>query len=237
MKRILLISLLAAGTVFAGNKKTKDPMNSIKGFYVGAGLQYSRSTSKIKATDGTSSFGNPMIINENISNKKIGKLGGTFVFGYGRCLNNFYFGGEGLLDIANHAACNANYTTSGFTTSYYSKVNGIVPSIVARIGWLFPSIGGLAYAKLGLAYVRSEFQEKSTLVDQSIRKMNKIVPLIGIGFEKSVSRRVGVRGEFRYRLSYKGTSQTTLPYNISKFNVENRISGFTFRIIATYRLL
>lgn len=237
MRKILLVSLLVTGTVFAGNKKNKDTINSAKGLYVGAGLQYSRTTSKIKATDGSSLFGNPIVINQDISNKKIGKLSGAFVLGYGKSLNNFYFGGEMLLDIGNHAAYHADYTSSGFTTSYYSKVNGIVPSIAARIGWLFPSIGGLAYAKLGLAYVRSEFQERSALVDQSIRKMKKAVPLIGIGFEKGISKRAGLRGEFRYRFSNKGTTQTVLPNNITKFNVENRISGFTLRIMATYKLL
>ena len=69
MKKILLVTLLVAGTVFAGNKsnkKTKDTTNSIKGLYVGAGLQYSRTNSQLKATNGIAA-GNPIVLNKDIA--------------------------------------------------------------------------------------------------------------------------------------------------------------------------
>ena len=84
--------------------------------------------------------------------------------------------------------------------------------------------------------MRTEFQENSVFMEQKTRRMNKITPIIGIGLEKIAARRINLRGEFSYVFPIKNRCKTTLIGGAATFNVKNRMSKFTLRLMLVCRL-
>ena len=231
MKKIVLL-----GTVLTFSAQAEDVAVSGKdayaGFYAGLGICWSHSINKIKATYGSDGNWHGY----EIHNKKGDKLGGSLVGGYGNFITgNCYLGGELILDIAGNKTTNGEYSYAGDVYSYYAKVKGFVPSIAMRVGgWLCP-IDSLIYARLGIAFVKAEFQEKDPAYFNDTRKINKVAPIIGLGIEKNVYNNINVRLEGDYRFQVKKEDVSRMSNGNGYVNVENRLKGFTVRLMATYK--
>lgn len=220
-------------TAFANDTVIDDSL--IDGFYVGVGAQYTHYSNKIKATEGIAVLGDSIQVNTDISHQQIDKFGGTVVAGYGKTFDKFYVGGEALLDINNDCKTDNTYACEGDSLPYSSNIKGIIPSIAVRFGYKCSITYCPIYAKFGISWLRSEFQEKSELVVNNIRKMSKITPTIGLGFEKKICNSFNLRGELDYRIQIKGTSQTFSKEAACQYNVENRLKGLTCRIMMIHK--
>lgn len=129
--------------------------------------------------------------------------------------------------------------SNGAVHSYSAEANKIVPSVAVRIGHQFPAINSAVYAKFGasMAVLRSEFQETSNYVQNNVRRMNKVTPIIGLGFERKIRKQLNVRGEFEYRMPVKNITQTKINANVGYYNVENRFKGMAFRVMLVHRFI
>ena len=232
MRKIVLLSGLLAFAAQAADGSTS-AKEAVEGFYAGLGICWDYSINKIKGTYGCAGGDN----RENdwfgvdIHHKKNGKLGGTLVAGYGIFVTgNFYLGGEAMLDIT------GNRTTEvKGNNPYLARVKGVTPSVAVRFGGWCSPIDSLIYGKVGIAFVRTEFQDKSGIVvNNSVRKLSKCAPVVGLGIEKNVYNNINVRLEGNYRFQVKKEDVTY--YNRGNWvHVENRLKGFTVRLIAVYK--
>lgn len=120
MKKTLLCSLLFIEVVQAGTrttspktitkeKKVAKTTRSMDGFFVGLGLQYTRSNKDIKATDGVDADNKPISVDTEIAHRRSGQPGATLLLGYGKTFREFYLGGEALLDVNKSSKVDGTY--------------------------------------------------------------------------------------------------------------------------------
>ncbi len=236
MKKIVLLSGLLAFAVQADDGSASEK-NAVEGFYAGLGICWNHSINKIKATDAVDNNGAVDWFGDDILHKKSDKIGGSLVAGYGEFITgNFYLGGEITLDIAGNKTSDVTYELKAIgTNECHTKVKGFIPSVALRLGgWCCP-IDSLVYVRLGLAWVKAEYQEKDTDYVNDVRKLNKVSPVIGLGIEKNVYGNINVRAECDYRFQVKKEDKTSMKDNSYSYNVENRLKGFTVRLMATYK--
>lgn len=205
--------------------------SSFDGFYLGLGVQYSHWSNKIKATDGMTVLGDSIQVNTDISSQQIDKFGGSIIASYTKSFGKFYLGGEFLFDVNKDHKTNSTYVYEDAALLYSSKVKGVVPSVSVRIGYVCPKINSPVYAKFGVSWLHAEYQERNHLADNNIIKMNKFAPTIGLGFEKKIYDRFNLCSELDYKIQVKRTGQVYSRMPACQYNVENRLKGFTFRIM------
>ncbi len=245
MKKIVLLSGLVLSSAAQVDAAAKD---AVSGFYAGLGICWMHSQDELKMTDGQDGDATPAAAlgEMKIHNKKYDKVGGSLVAGYGTFVSgNFYLGGEVIVDLAGNKDVKGEYSVTRDTVAegfkYRSKVKGIVPSLAVRLGYWCCPINSLVYLKAGAAFVQSEYQELGSDdvndVKLNTRKMNKIVPLVGLGIEKNVYNHLNLRFEGDYRFRAQKTTKTEMAGGNNGANYQNikqRLSGFSVRLMATY---
>ncbi|MDR2158103.1 MAG: hypothetical protein LBO02_02170 [Holosporaceae bacterium] len=181
MRKLLLsLTLLTAPQVIAEETQNVDSFN---GTYLGAGLGYGFSENTIE----TSRAGIPI---QNISAKANGFFG-SLLLGSGKTANAhpFYCSGEILIDFAKTQ--NDRCVFQGANEEI--KSNGVAPYFGFRVGCA--SDGALFFGKLGLVH-------KRVSVDNSMRsiKISKLIPVWGLGVEKSICNKCTSRVDIEYRM-------------------------------------
>ena len=111
-----------------------------------------------------------------------------------------------------------------------------MPTIAFRLGGWCAPIDSLIYTKLGVSFVAAEFQEKHNDMFKDTRKMRRFAPVVGVGIEKNVYDNFNVRLEGDYRFQVKKEDRSRNLNRINWVNVENRLKGFTVRVIAVCKL-
>lgn len=140
------------------------------------------------------------------------KFAGTVTLGYGRRIKEkAYLGLEAGLDISR----NSNFVHSGMGSGYReyevnSKVNGLVPSVALKLGYVHPGTRGMVYLKAGAAYSKAQasyldwFNDTEgylTLKYPYSQKVSKWSPIIALGGEKLCGKNLRTRLEVEYRFS------------------------------------
>lgn len=242
MKKIVLLGTALAFTAQADDGAVSGK-SAFEGFYAGLGLCYMHSDNELKITDGDiDGDGTINQYNLKIHDKKGNHFGGSLVAGYGRFISDskFYLGGEIMLDIASNKSTDGNYDVGAagiyVRYPYRSKVRGFVPSIAIRLGgWVCP-IDSILYVKVSGALVQAEYQEKDNELNTDKRKINKVAPVVGLGIEKHIYNNWNLRfeGDYKFRIQKTTKTRDNADNNIH-WNVKNRLSGFSLRLMATYK--
>lgn len=137
------------------------------------------------------------------------KFAGTVTLGYGRRIKEkAYIGLEAGLD----ASRNSNFVHPGISSKdrcfeVNSKVNGLVPSVALKLGYVHPGTRGMVYLKAGAAYSKAQASYLDWLdTDNGInypysKKVSKWSPIIALGGEKLCGKNLRTRLEVEYRFS------------------------------------
>ncbi|MDR0968255.1 MAG: hypothetical protein LBL99_01300 [Holosporaceae bacterium] len=154
---------------------------------------------------------------ESESDDRNTRLGGSIVLGFGKKLktNGAYFGIEAGLDFSPASNYYHAHKVSALSSRLYdieTKVNGIVPSISLKGGFVDCATKILTYLKVGAAYTKmTEHYWESIagvaggavigqpVVNDSIHKCSTLVPIIAIGIEKAFAKRMTARLEMEYK--------------------------------------
>ncbi len=134
------------------------------------------------------------------------RLQGTIFLGSGKTLNGhpFYIGGELYMDIAKTGRRYFETNRCRFAL----RNNGIVPGFCLRFGYSGNDMK-LLYFKVGFAHVKATLCNETPPQGVSqIATASKIVPLIGVGIEQSLSRKHSARVEAEFR--FKGEKKEPL---------------------------
>lgn len=139
--------------------------------------------------------------NGHTSNHSLNTCIGSLIMGAGRSFNKFYLGAEVLCDFAK----NRNVGLDGFAGNNPKVVHGgIIPSIVLRLGYIFPRSASLLYAKMGI----TSLHDKVDFGNGNVLKMNKLAPCACIGVEKAFGKKVSVRTECEWVFKADKTGTT-----------------------------
>lgn len=152
------------------------------------------------------------------------RLQGTIFVGSGKTLNAhpFYIGGELYMDIAKTGRRYFETHNNRFSL----RNNGIVPGFTLRFGYS-GNDSNLLYFKVGFAHVKATLRNETPPQGMSqIATASKIVPLLGVGIEQSISRKHSTRAELEFR--FKGEK------NESSFSKVESGYAITARIAYIY---
>lgn len=240
MKRILI--LCSAFILENASAIESETVVGYDGFYIGAGVEFSRFTNQSEIL-WSSIVG---IFGVKIQQRKINKVGGAFAVGGGRCVvGRCYIGGELSLDISGNTSYNGAYGNRGIV-NYNGKLHGIVPSAVVRLGYCL-NTSTMAYVRVGGAYVKSDFDDgmgrmlaarhRNLEFYGSEVNISKIVPVVGLGIERQVCGKFGLRLEGDYRFnSKKMSAEIVSVFNgMGVFGLRNRVKNYTVRLMGTYK--
>ena len=136
------------------------------------------------------------------------KFAGTVTLGYGRRIKEkAYIGLEAGLD----ASRNSNFVHGGAYSSnrqyeVNSKVNGLVPSVALKLGYVHPGTKGMIYLKAGAAYSKAQtfytdWLNAGNTPYRYEQKVSKWSPIIALGGEKLCGKNLRTRLEVEYRFS------------------------------------
>lgn len=244
MKKILLLcGLFALGDACATDVETQS-VDLVSGLYVGAGMSFARASDKTSVI--WNNMGHPCV---EMQSRKVNIIGCGLAVGYGKCVSDrLYIGGELSLDVSGNKSYEGQYDFDGIV-KYSGKNYGVVPSIVVRIGCCYGS-STMIYLRGGVARVKSSFSDgiAQVVVDYiknrgrdaegygSSINMSKVVPVLGIGIEKRINDKFGVRLEGDYRFNaQKASVEGVHAANINpEIGIRNRIQGFSVRLMGTY---
>lgn len=215
------------------------------GWFLGVGLgwQYTKRAAELNDNMSTATQG---ILSDLCGYKTldnhVGKVGASMIGGYGKFVtDNFYLGGELTVDVAGSDREESDELIRP-VPEFGSKINcgktsvetkGIVPTLAARIGWCAPEFNSMIYTKVGFTIVNSEF--RNTEMYRHSGNQSDAYPIVGIGFEKSISSNYSMRLECDYRFT------TNKPRTLSRMDSDEFVGsirtkghGYSVRLACAY---
>lgn len=138
----------------------------------------------------------------------------SLALGYGKAFNKGYLGIEAGLDVAR----NNNFYHAGMLSTnnrqfeVHSRINGIVPSLALKVGYVCPVSKMMTYLKAGVVYTKAKAEyEEYVDIDQPTCKssgaVSKLSPIVALGFEKSLSDKI--RGRFEVEYKFRASKEFT----------------------------
>ena len=215
----LAFSVFAAALTFgadaAENVETAAASESCcgyDGFYFGlgiAGVNGGVKTESIDIEDDSGSLPKDCGVD---SNDHSTKFAGSLTLGYGKRVNGkAYIGLEAGLDATqNSDFVHSDVSVTGKMYEIDSKVNGLVPSIALKLGYVHPETRGMIYLKAGAAYSKAKacYKETNYFTQGGSpdfwnyeAKVSKWSPIIALGGEKLCGKNIRTRLEVEYRFS------------------------------------
>lgn len=182
---------------------------------------------------------NPSADNWRLNGKKKGKIGGAINFGYGKFVNSYlYLGADFVLDIASKGKSSdvAEKRVDDFKSTTVEN-GGVVPTVALRVGGYIPAIDSLICARFGGAFVNTKSIGKVYGQDSEI-KIRKIVPVVGLSFEKNLMKNWSVKLEGDCRFSTKKEKSIIVR---TESGVEGRVltkaksNSYCVRLMGVYR--
>ncbi len=253
MKKIVLASALLAMPAFAEDAAVETVDNvaieqqhaAYEGFYLGLGVaasnvgakqevKYSKDFSKVANSDTT-------------------RLMGTVAFGFGKKLKGkgFYAGIEAGLDfgpastIANFDGNAGTGNNTGSTVGYDAeiRINGFVPSLALRLGFVDCETKMMTYLKLGAAYGKavSSFRTFDELDDTTFStvdvKVSTITPIVALGIEKAFAKKMTARLEAEYKFGKSKNSARVADAEVGEHEIKLTQKGtITLRAMFCYNI-
>lgn len=211
----LAFSIFAAALTFGANAAesvetapaASESCCGYDGFYFGLGIAGVNGGVKTETIDAKFG-GNPAPDDIGVdADDSYTKFAGTVTLGYGRRIKEkAYIGLEAGLD----ASRNSNFVHPGNISGdrlyeINSKVNGLVPSVALKLGYVHPGTRGMIYLKAGAAYSKAQASYLDWFNDGSkysySQKVSKWSPIIALGGEKLCGKNLRTRLEVEYRFS------------------------------------
>ena len=168
-----------------------------------------------------------------------GKIGGAINFGYGKFVNSYlYLGADFVLDIASKGKSSdvAEKRVNDFKSTTVEN-GGVVPTVALRVGGYIPAVDSLICARFGGAFINTKSIGKVYGQDSEI-KIRKIVPVVGLSFEKNLMKNWSVKLEGDYRFSTKKEKSIIVG---TESGVEGRVltkaksNSYCVRLMGVYR--
>lgn len=169
--------------------------------------------------------------------KSATRLGGTLTLGYGRRVKEkAYIGLEAGLDATQNVEV---YKAEGYSpveddsgsrigtagvSSCGAHINGLIPSVALKLGYLHPATKSLVYLKAGVAFPKAKW----VIDDDREVKNSKISPIVALGYEKLCGK-IRTRLEAEYRFSSNKSKEDG---NV-EFKLKNK-GAITLRAMAIY---
>ena len=219
-------------------------MDVYSGPYIGGGINYQYT------------IGDAFLLNDNLAEVKtdrinardinlvrarIGAIGATINTGYGSFYDKYYFGLDFCADITNKKS---HTQTIDFYKESKIKTAELVPTLAIRIGRFISPINSLIYARFGITALCNHFYNSWTYKGFFNRGFdcNKIVPVIGFGFEKIISNHYSIKFEGDYRFpankkenNVKGFDEENKTFFENyKASIENKARGYAIRLMCIY---
>ena len=216
----LAFSIFAAALTFGANAAesvetapaASESCCGYDGFYFGLGIAGVNGGVKTETIDAKFE-GNPAPDDIGVdADDSYTKFAGTVTLGYGRRIKEkAYIGLEAGLD----ASRNSNFVHPGKISGdrlyeINSKVNGLVPSVALKLGYVHPGTRGMIYLKAGAAYSKAQASYLDWFTDDHgkaisnypySKKVSKWSPIIALGGEKLCGKNLRTRLEVEYRFS------------------------------------
>lgn len=220
MKKIAF-SVFAAALTFGANAESNvetavaaDRCCGYDGFYFGLGVAAVDQGVNVerKNTTGTTK-------NSDHSTR----LAGTLAAGYGKAIQEkAYLGLEAGLD----AAQSTEYF--GINSDNRVKVNGLIPSVALKLGYVHPATKGMVFLKAGAAYSKAQHNSLYYIGEDKVEthiKNAKWSPIIALGGEKLCGKNFRTRLEAEYRF------RTNKSVSVNHKQGENNIYDTTTKLI------
>lgn len=189
--------------------------------------------------------------NLNLNDRSYSKIGGSVNIGYGQFINgDLYLGIDFTLDISgNNKSVNTDrrgreeieingneVVQVGTYKDTIIRNKEIIPTLAIRAGVYVPYINTLICTRLGASFINMEV-ENSTLKNKV--KINRIAPIIGLSFEKSLYRNWSMKLEGDYVFSVKkkfgDTRSDTLIVGVPVYHSETvKTHGYVVRLMCVY---
>jgi hypothetical protein len=239
----MAMTFAIGGGAVAQEGNPKPDKTDLEGLSVSVGAGYSSQESKAEA-DGFKEVAGGVatlsVFNDSIKRAN-SKLNGHAGLGYGKFINNIFCGIEAGVDISKNRDCDGKLivaSVAGYPPiGVKFKNSGVIPSARLRVGHWFDSLGGMVYASLGASRVGVDFTGDGYWNNGGVGL--KIVPLIGLGFEKVVYDKVSIKleGDYRFKSKKSGTLFETKPDNIDdSFAYKVKTNGYAVRFAVNYHI-
>ncbi|MDR1561036.1 MAG: hypothetical protein LBS23_01630 [Holosporaceae bacterium] len=218
MKKVMLAEIFIVSIVMMGEARCNADSQceacegTIDGFFCGGGIGYEFSENEASS-------------NKAKESQKNNRPFGTVVIGAGKGMHAHpvYFGGEISVDLSStkHASVKLN------GTEIKMRGNGVAPSFCFRVGYLSPATNFMMFIKAGGAQKKSTMEYSINSCPYKITNA-KLTPIVALGVEAALKRKIGVRAEIEYEMEN------------SKSNDEHKLKsgpGLKLKLIFTYKLL
>jgi hypothetical protein len=176
---------------------------------------------------------NPGFVETEVNDNKT-RLGGSIVLGFGKKMKSSpaYFGIEAGLDVApntvSHAADKLSERGRAYTIT--TSVNGIVPSLALRVGFVDCETKILTYIRAGGSCIKAKehYDEYSAVrildMASSDNKVSSVVPVVALGIEKAFARKMTGRLELAYRFDKNKVKEFSGDHGSTKLTSKGAIS-------------
>lgn len=217
----LAFSIFAAALTFGANAAesvetapaASESCCGFDGFYFGLGIAGINGGVKTETTDAVDDRRGYVARDCGVdANDHYTKFAGTVTLGYGRRIKEkAYIGLEAGLDASQSSDfVHDDVSTTGRQYEINSKVNGLVPSVALKLGYVHPGTRSMVYLKAGAAYSKAKvgYIESDNLLGivptnywDYEAKISKWSPIIALGGEKLCGKNLRTRLEVEYRFS------------------------------------
>ena len=224
MKKYLLLLSICCSQYANCIYDLESLQSSYIGWYAGVGLSYQHQKGNVLLNDNAFTTLVPGTyvnnVNRSINKKHFGRAGGTLLTGFGTFINwGIYIGTEFTLDFAKNKISTTPREEdqhNGILPIHITsvKTKGTVPTISLRLGGYSPSISTMFYLKLGGSFTDNKF-ETNSFKDQSLKNKH-LIPVLGIGLEKSIASNLNVRFEIDYRFQSKKEKSNLIGYYLNE---------------------
>lgn len=212
----LAFSVFAAALTFGANAAesvetapvASESCCGYDGFYFGLGIAGVNGGVKTETTD---AYDEGVRADDDIgvdTDNHNMKFAGSLTLGYGRRIKEKAYIG---LEVGLDASKNSNFVHSGMFSSLRqydveSKVNGLVPSVALKLGYVHPGTRGMVYLKAGAAYSKAQAKyvdwfDEGHVKNSYEQKVSKWSPIIALGGEKLCGKNIRTRLEVEYRFA------------------------------------
>ncbi len=223
MKKIAF-SVFAAALTFGANAESVDTSVATDsccgydGFYFGLGVAaIDQGVKTERSVDSTTDSTKTNQVDNSM------RLAGTVAAGFGkRVKEKAYLGLEAGLD----AAQSTEYF--GTNSANRVKVNGLIPSVALKLGYVHPATKGMVFLKAGAAYSKAQYTTIPGFIgniDVAKIKNAKWSPIIALGGEKLCGKNFRTRLEAEYRF------RTNKSVSVNHKQGENNIYDTTTKLI------
>ena len=235
VKVLVFMSALGAVSVFADSNVGPE---DLEGFFIGVDAAYSHSSVKngnaLQDTyiNGQKEESEPGRIYKN----KRSCIDPSVSIGYGHFFNNWYLGLSGDVSFGKNGESYV-VTDSSSKAGYEARIDGVSYEVKAKGGYYFSDFNSVIYGIAGLKWQNVSYRNFVDGKFSSKAKLKTPIFVLGIGFERSVYKKLSFSAEYEY--SWRSSSDQ-IRWERGYVNVitdmKQKLRGHTVKVGVKYHI-